>query len=634
MNRIGIIDADLLDNGTRHPNLALMKISGFLKNSGHEVRLLESYDDMSFFDEVYVSKVFTYTRTPEWLPQVSNVKIGGTGFFPEGDDFLPYEIEHHMPDYSLYDNYLGSRIKNSADRQKYSDYLDYSIGFATRGCFRKCDFCVNKKYDHVFKHSPISEFIDYSRPYIYLWDDNFLGFSGWEQILDQLEDSKKPFQFRQGLDVRLMTDKIAQRLSQTRYHGDFIFAFDHIKDRDLIESKLKLWRRYSSKTTKLYVLCAFDSQDENDIISAFERIRILMKHGCLPYIMRYESYKMSRYRSVYTQLARWCNQPKFFKKKSFRQFCVANQDYHRNASTNCVPYQALIDFEREHPDIAKEYFDLRYDEINEYSTSYGYERKYANKPDCETCSSQSLPWSSVVLPNIDIDAILSKYFTKEIDLQCLTYSMSLCGIQNINSCASWLCDTLKETPIEYLLNIIKHSGTREEITSANIPQYSNLADSLHSVVEILSKTGGAKLSFNDLGYYLDGKSKSNVARRKYGENHAKFSSLLDLALITSYGNVNYVEMSVLGRAYISYDTSTREIIASRLMLRIPIIQSLMINAQNQRVVIEDLLVGLSEPTMKRRRSKITELVSFIKRFSSADSTNLFNNLIERKYAVL
>ena len=27
---IGIIDADLLDNGTRHPNLALMKISGDL----------------------------------------------------------------------------------------------------------------------------------------------------------------------------------------------------------------------------------------------------------------------------------------------------------------------------------------------------------------------------------------------------------------------------------------------------------------------------------------------------------------------------------------------------------------------------------------------------------------------------
>ena len=28
---IGIIDADLLDKGTRHPNLALMKISAYYK---------------------------------------------------------------------------------------------------------------------------------------------------------------------------------------------------------------------------------------------------------------------------------------------------------------------------------------------------------------------------------------------------------------------------------------------------------------------------------------------------------------------------------------------------------------------------------------------------------------------------
>ena len=27
--RVGIIDADLLDHGTRHPNLALLKISAF-----------------------------------------------------------------------------------------------------------------------------------------------------------------------------------------------------------------------------------------------------------------------------------------------------------------------------------------------------------------------------------------------------------------------------------------------------------------------------------------------------------------------------------------------------------------------------------------------------------------------------
>ena len=38
--KIGIIDADLMDNGTRHPNLALMKISGYYKEKGHDVNLI------------------------------------------------------------------------------------------------------------------------------------------------------------------------------------------------------------------------------------------------------------------------------------------------------------------------------------------------------------------------------------------------------------------------------------------------------------------------------------------------------------------------------------------------------------------------------------------------------------------
>lgn len=30
--KIGLVDADLLCNGTRHPNLVLMKIAGFLND--------------------------------------------------------------------------------------------------------------------------------------------------------------------------------------------------------------------------------------------------------------------------------------------------------------------------------------------------------------------------------------------------------------------------------------------------------------------------------------------------------------------------------------------------------------------------------------------------------------------------
>lgn len=364
--RIGIIDADLVDKGTRHPNLALLKISGYNKSLGNEVELLTEYTMIKDYDHVYISKVFSFTKTPENLMEYENITIGGTGFFPDGGNSLDDAIEHHMPDYHLYDNYVNEQLANGAPKSKYLDYLDYSVGFTTRGCFRKCDFCVNKKYDKVFRHSPINEFLDNSRKKIYLWDDNIFAYSNWREVLDELDNTKKPFQFRQGIDIRLMTEEKAERLAKVKYSGDFIFAFDHIEDKELIESKLILWKKYSKKTTKLYVLTGFKSQDANDIKDTFERIKILMKCGCNPYIMRYEEYKNSEFRGMYTQLARWCNQPQFYKKKSFRQFCETNQEYHKNPNTLCAAYKAMLNFEIEYPEIAKAYFDLRYDELKQY----------------------------------------------------------------------------------------------------------------------------------------------------------------------------------------------------------------------------------------------------------------------------
>lgn len=385
MKKLGIIDADLLDNGTRHPNLACMKISAYYKSQGWHVELLENYDNLDDYDLVSISRVFSFTKVPNCIykrgickdpehPELSlkkNIKIGGTGFYYEKAPDLPPWIEHIMPDYHLYDNYIQKKLDNGEPRTRYCDYLDFSIGFATRGCFRKCEFCVNKKYDRVHKHSPISEFLDPTRPKIYLWDDNFMASPDFNSILDELIATGKPFQFRQGLDMRLMTHEKAERLSKAKYYGDYIFAFDHIEDKDLISKKLKIWREHTNKSTKLYVLTGYDSQDEKDIENTFERIKILMEHGCLPYIMRYEEYKNSRFKSLYIQLARWCNQPSFFKKKSFREYCEANEVYHRkntkNVSSNCSCYQAMLDFEAEFPDIAKKYYDLRFDKLNQYT---------------------------------------------------------------------------------------------------------------------------------------------------------------------------------------------------------------------------------------------------------------------------
>lgn len=406
--RIGIIDADLLDNGTRHPNLALLKISGYCKHYGHHVRLIHEYDEVitenpvnsTDFDLLVMSRVFKFTQVPNVIYRLIEqgyIFYGGTGFFEINGPVLPTKVEHFKPDYALYKEYIEWKTGGDEKKKKrnWDDYLSYSIGFTTRGCIRHCNFCVNRLSNGVTYWSPVQEFLDESRPRIYLWDDNIMAAPAgvFKRVMDDLQATGKPFQFRQGMDIRLMTEEKAKLLCSVKYYGDYIFAFDHYRLDDPREKKqveqtlrgLDVWTRYCTKETKLYVLVAFDSQDEKDIEGAFFRIKTLMEYGCLPYIMRFEDYHKSRFKSLYTQLARWCNQPSFFKKMSFRQYCVRNEEYHQGIQNTtksgkyndklifpkgftpkpnyCSCYLSMVAFEQEFPEIAAKYYDLRFEDI-------------------------------------------------------------------------------------------------------------------------------------------------------------------------------------------------------------------------------------------------------------------------------
>ena len=382
--KIGIVDADLIGRDKhRFPNLVCEKISAYWKERGAHVDLLLDYDNFKDYDHVYISKVFTDTPVPKRLKETKKIHLGGTGFYFDKAPDLPYEIEHHMPDYHLYDSWIESEIEkakllseNSSKafdikkfRIQFKEYLDYSIGFVTRGCFRKCGFCVNKKYDHVFVHSPLTEFYDKSRSKICLLDDNFFGCPKWKEILEEIIATGKQFKFKQGIDERLLTDDKAQILFNSKYDGDFTFAFDNVSDYKIIESKLKIIHKYAKrKSIKFYVLVGFESTDAKDIENAFIRIELLLRYGCLPYIMRFQNknetpWKDSKYRELYVAIARWCNQPRIIKKMSFRQFCEANQALKKDQSKLCSTLRAMRDYEKDYPEIAKKYFDLRMEDI-------------------------------------------------------------------------------------------------------------------------------------------------------------------------------------------------------------------------------------------------------------------------------
>ena len=336
---VGIIDADLISRKKhRFPNLACMKISGWHKEQGDNVSLITEWvarGGWMQYDKIYLSKVFTDTDVPDEIINLPNLAYGGTGFFYDKAPRLPLEIEHHMPDYHLYDEWVNKQIESGVKRTEFKYYLDYSIGFMTRGCFRQCEFCVNRNYKRAEQHSSLCEFLDPGRKKICLLDDNFLSHPKWKEMLLALQETGKPFQFKQGLDERLLTPEKCELLFKSKYDNDYIFAFDNIADYDLIENKLKLIRQYTDKIPKFYVFCGFDRTDQwtdfwyQDVVDVFKRIDLLMKYRCLPYIMRFNRYVESPYRGIYVTLARWCNQPSMFKKKSFEEFCSIRQDSQR-----------------------------------------------------------------------------------------------------------------------------------------------------------------------------------------------------------------------------------------------------------------------------------------------------------------
>ena len=365
---IAIIDADLIGRKKhRFPNLACMKISGYYKDLGNTVVLKTGYENLESFDKVFISKVFTDTTIENNILKLSNVEYGGTGFFYDKAPALPFEIEHHMPDYHLYDEWVMQQLENGGKRLDFKYYLDYSIGFLTRGCFRQCAFCVNQNYKKVQKHSPLEEFYDPSRKKICLLDDNFLGHPNWKEMLLQLQATGSSFQFKQGLDERILTDEKCKMLFESKYDGDYIFAFDNIEDKDIIEKKAYMIRKYyknKGQNIKFYVLCGFDRTGKydldfwkQDIQDVFERVFLLAKYNFKPYIMRYEKYKESPLYGSYVNIACWCNQPSLFNNFSYRQFCEKDdlrKSGGKGTSATWRYYKQLLDIDPE----CQKYMDI------------------------------------------------------------------------------------------------------------------------------------------------------------------------------------------------------------------------------------------------------------------------------------
>lgn len=75
-------------------------------------------------------------------------------------------------------------------------------------------------------------------------------------------------------------------------------------------------------------------------------------------ILRAPEYATSQERGMFINLGRWCNQPAIFKKKSFREFCEL-------IGPDSAAMRYMREYEREHPEIAKTYYDMRFERLSQ-----------------------------------------------------------------------------------------------------------------------------------------------------------------------------------------------------------------------------------------------------------------------------
>ena len=197
-----------------------MKISAWHKAQGDEV---EWHWNWGSYDKVYMSKVFDnlYTEDIEEPYNTKELIKGGTGY--DLQNKLPEEIEHMMPDYSLY------------------GIEDTAYGYLTRGCPRGCPFCIveEKEGRKSTKVADLSEFWS-GQKNITLLDPNILGCKDHMELLEQLAESKAWVDINQGIDARLLTEENVEVLNRIKMH-DVRFAWDLMDQSEKVLQGLRLY---------------------------------------------------------------------------------------------------------------------------------------------------------------------------------------------------------------------------------------------------------------------------------------------------------------------------------------------------------------------------------------------------------
>ena len=268
------------DVDSRIPNLALMKLSAFHRERGASVTLMKLRGSDAGprldADGYFASSVF---RTEISAGRVralralhgERIEIGGTGV-----DLLrrlPPEVEACFPDYGLYAN------------------TGYAIGFLTRGCNKRCPFCVVPAKEGRLKRrsSGFDDFVPAGQRNVLLLDDNLLGFDGVQDLLREMIDRDYAINFSQTLDIAYLDEAKYELLRRVdsrnaRFNKRMIyFSLNFLPTTRLFEARRDMLRGFGENHVGVVCLYGFDTTLRQD----YERFLCLRRLRLIPFFQEY-----------------------------------------------------------------------------------------------------------------------------------------------------------------------------------------------------------------------------------------------------------------------------------------------------------------------------------------------------------
>lgn len=292
MIRIGLHDAEKeYLKKKSFPNYALMKISAWHKAQGDTV---EWWNPLYSYDRVYSSKVFDFTPVDPYLPE--DAVRGGTGYrdIPM-DKTLPPEIDDMFPDYSIYPD------------------CDYAIGYLTRGCPNHCRWCVVPQKEGMIRpYRTWKEIVRQDTDKLVLMDNNILACEYGLKQLESLIGSGYRIDLNQGMDARLVTERVADILSRLDWIRFIRFSCDQraqiIPVRRTVE--LLMERGVRPYRVFIYLLVTSDLADASERVEALKGYKAINLYaqaernerlGILPNDMQMEFQQRYVYSGRYRQ---------------------------------------------------------------------------------------------------------------------------------------------------------------------------------------------------------------------------------------------------------------------------------------------------------------------------------------------